>query len=149
VALPRRTHNAATGPHNDKKPAEAEGADVQLEGIYTPVITPFSADLAVDYNALGDVLDNQIGNGVHGIIIGGSTGEFYAMTPTERAEQFQFAAERINGRAAFIAGVNDLRIDDCHAVTAAARAAGADALLVGAPPYSLPSARELLEHCRQ
>lgn len=122
---------------------------MQLDGIYTPVITPFAADLSVDYGAFGDVLDRQVEHGIHGIIVGGSTGEFYAMTPAERARQFEFAAERLAGRAAFIAGVNDLRIADCHEVTRAARAAGADALLVGAPPYSLPSARELLEHCRQ
>jgi 4-hydroxy-tetrahydrodipicolinate synthase len=121
---------------------------MRLYGIYTPVITPFRADLSVDFDAFGKVIDFQLESGVHGIIVGGSTGEFYALTPAERAAQFRFAAERIAGRCAFIAGVNDLRAADCFEVTEAARAAGADALLVGAPPYSLPAARELAEHCR-
>ncbi len=122
---------------------------MQLDGIYTPVITPFLDDFTIDVDAFGQVIDWQIENGVHGIIVGGSTGEFFALTPAERAAQFDAAGQRIAGRATFIAGVNDLRAADCYAVTAAARDAGADALLVGAPPYSLPSARELAEHCRQ
>ncbi|MGB5247561.1 MAG: dihydrodipicolinate synthase family protein [Woeseia sp.] len=121
---------------------------MQLDGIYTPVITPFRTDLSIDFEAFGDVLDFQIRNGVQGIIVGGSTGEFYALTPAERRAQFEFAAERIAGHAVFIAGVNDLRSADCFEVTDAARAAGADALLVGAPPYSLPAPNELAEHCR-
>lgn len=125
-----------------------QGFAMQLNGIYTPVITPFREDLAIDFNAFGQVIDRQIECGIHGIIVGGSTGEFYALTPAERAEQLQFAAARIAGRCTLIAGVNDVRTPDCHAVTAAARAAGADALLVGVPPYSLPAAHELAEHCR-
>ncbi|MBT8096696.1 MAG: dihydrodipicolinate synthase family protein [Woeseia sp.] len=121
---------------------------MQLNGIYTPLITPFRDDLTIDFDAFGKVIDWQIENGVHGLIIGGSTGEFYALTPAERIDQFDFAARQIAGRCAFIAGVNDLRVSDCFAVTKGAQDAGADALLVGAPPYSLPSAHELVEHCR-
>lgn len=121
---------------------------MQLDGIYTPVITPFRTDLSVDYDAFGEVLDFQVQNGVRGIIVGGSTGEFFALTPDERRDQFQFAADRLAGHCTFIAGVNDLRAADCFDMCEAARNAGADALLVGAPPYSLPAPHELAEHCR-
>ena len=121
---------------------------MQLDGIYTALITPFQADLGIDFDAFGQAIDWQLKNGVHGIIIGGSTGEFFALTPAERRQQFEFARDRIGGKCTFIAGVNDLRAADCYEVTASAKDAGADALLVGAPPYSLPSARELAEHCR-
>ena len=94
----------------------------------------------------GDVIDWQIDSGTHGIIVGGSTGEFFALSQDERVEQFQFAAERIGGRVALIAGVNDLLPDRCYELTAAAKKAGADALLVAPPPYSLPSQKELVAH---
>lgn len=109
---------------------------MQLEGIYTPLITPFRPDLSPDYDAYGAALDWQIDNGVHGLIAGGSTGEFYALTTGERIEQLQFAARRIDGRIPLIAGVNDLLATRSEYLAAAARDAGASALLVAAPPYS-------------
>ena len=120
---------------------------MQLEGIYVPIITPFADDMAIDFDAFGDVIDWQINNGTHGIIVGGSTGEFFSLSQDERVEQFQFAAERIAGRVPLIAGVNALLVDQCYELTAAAKKAGADALLVAAPPYSLPSQKELVAHC--
>lgn len=121
---------------------------MQLHGIYTPVITPFDDRLNVDETAFSKVLDFQLDNGIEGIIVGGSTGEFFALTPQERARQFELAAERIGGRATFIAGINDLRANDIYDLCRAARDAGADALLVGTPPYAQPGSRELAEHCR-
>ena len=46
-----------------------------------------------------------------------------------------------------IAGVNDLLVDRCYELAAQASSIGADALLVAAPPYSLPSQKELVAHC--
>ncbi len=121
---------------------------VQLNGIYTPVITPFNDDLSVDYGALADVIDWQIEHGVAGIIVGGSTGEFFALSPTERISQLEFAAQHIAGRVSLIVGVNDLAADNCMKISAAAKAGGADALLVAAPPYVLPAPNELVQHVR-
>ncbi len=120
---------------------------MKLEGIYVPIITPFAKDLSIDYEAYGKVIDWQIENGTHGIIVGGSTGEFFSLTDEERETQMRFAAERINGRIPLIAGVNDLLADRTYAHARIAREAGADALLVAAPPYSLPSQKELVAHC--
>ena len=120
---------------------------MQLEGIYVPIITPFAADGGIDYDAFGSVIDWQIENGVHGLIVGGSTGEFFSLSQEERVEQLKFAKGRIDGRVPLIAGVNDLLIDRCYEITASARDTGADALLVAAPPYILPGQKELLAHC--
>ena len=119
---------------------------MRFEGIYTPIITPFHDDGSIDWDGYAKVIDWQIENGVAGIIVGGSTGEFYAMTREERIYQFKFAANRINKRVTFMAGVNDILVDECLSISAAARDAGADALLVAAPPYSLPSESELASH---
>ncbi len=119
---------------------------MRFEGIYTPIITPFLEDGAVDWDSYAEVIEWQIENGVTGIIAGGSTGEFYAMSKEERIQQFKFAADRIDDRVELMAGVNDIRVDECLAITAAARDAGAQSLLVAAPPYSLPSEAELAHH---
>jgi 4-hydroxy-tetrahydrodipicolinate synthase len=117
-----------------------------FEGVYVPIITTFADDLSVDFDPWGDVIDWQVGNGTHGIIVGGSTGEFFALSKDERIEQFAFASKRIDGRVPLIAGVNALAAADCYELAVAARDAGADALLVAAPPYSLPDQDELTAH---
>jgi len=119
-----------------------------LEGIYVPLTTPFAADLSIDFDAFGEMIDWQVAQGVHGLVIGGSTGEFFALTLDERKQQLRFAAERIGGRVALVAGINDLRAERCYTLARAAREAGAGALLVAAPPYALPRPAELAAHCR-
>ena len=118
-----------------------------FEGIYVPLVTPFRRDFSVDYDAWGEAIDWQIENGTHGIIVGGSTGEFFSLTQEERVEQYAFAKARTAGRVPVIAGINDLLAERCYELAAAARDAGIDALLVAAPPYSLPSQKELAAHC--
>ena len=144
---PAKGRNKSYTPALRGRLAPAGGKRMRFEGIYTPVITPFRDDLSIDFDAYGKILDWQADNGVHGIIIGGSTGEFFSLTQEERIEQFNFAADRIAGRLPMIAGVNDLLVERCYELTAAAREAGAGALLVAAPPYGLPSQDELAAHC--
>ena len=119
---------------------------MRFEGIYTPIITPFASNGEIDWDVYAEVIDWQIENGVAGVIVGGSTGEFYALSREERIQQFKFAAERINNRVEFMAGVNDIRVDECLDISMAAVDAGAKSLLVAAPPYSLPSEEELAHH---
>jgi 4-hydroxy-tetrahydrodipicolinate synthase len=119
---------------------------MRFEGIYTPIITPFANNGEIDWDVYAEVIDWQIENGVAGVIVGGSTGELYALSKEERIQQFKFAAERINNRVEFMAGVNDIRVDECLDISMAAVDAGAKSLLVAAPPYSLPSEEELAHH---
>ena len=119
---------------------------MRIEGIYTPVITPFAADGAVDRDGYAAMLEHLIANGIHGIVVGGTTGEFYAMTRDERLDQFRLAQEVIAGRVPWLAGVNDFRTADVVAYAEAARDIGADGLLVAAPPYSQPSESDLARH---
>lgn len=119
---------------------------MRFEGIYTPIITPFCADGSIDWERFGEVIDWQIANGAAGVVVGGSTGEFYALSKKERIQQFEYAIKRIDGRIEMMAGVNDIRAEECLDITAAARDLGAGSLLVAAPPYSLPSEKELAAH---
>jgi Dihydrodipicolinate synthetase family len=54
----------------------------KFEDIYTRPITPFTPDGEIDKGAFAVVIESLIDAGVHGIILGGSTGEYYAQTPT-------------------------------------------------------------------
>jgi len=118
-----------------------------FKGIIPPIITPFHDDHGVDEAGYAELIEYMIGGGVHGIIVGGTTGESYALTRDERVRQFHFAKDVIGGRVPMICGVNDLTTAGACDYAATAKDAGADGILVAAPPYSLPTERELAAHC--
>lgn len=115
---------------------------LRFEGIYTPVVTPYHEDYSVDWTALGDVIDNLLDKGVHGLISGGSTGENYAQSVAERIEIARFTAERNKGRAQFIVGTGAMLTSDSIALAEAAKDVNADAILLASPPYAVPTERE-------
>jgi 4-hydroxy-tetrahydrodipicolinate synthase len=119
---------------------------VKFEGIYTPAITPLTADGQIDSVAFAEVLEYLIESKVHGIIIGGSTGEYYAHTAQERFDLAARAKDVIKGRLPLIVGTGAIRTEDSVAYAEAARAIKADAILVGSPPYALPTQQEIAEH---
>lgn len=119
---------------------------MKFEGIYTPAITPLTPDGQIDTTAFAEVVEYLIDAKVHGIIIGGSTGEYYAHTPQERFELAALAKEVIGTRVPLIIGTGAVRTEDSVEYAKAAKAIKADAILVGSPPYALPTERENAVH---
>ncbi|MDD2989137.1 MAG: dihydrodipicolinate synthase family protein [Zoogloea sp.] len=119
---------------------------MKFEGIYTPAITPLTADGQVDKPAFAEVLEYLIEAGVHGIIIGGSTGEYYAHTAQERFDLATQARDVIGTRIPLIIGTGAVRTEDSVEYAKAAKAIRADAILVGSPPYALPTEQENAAH---
>lgn len=118
-----------------------------FKGIIPPVITPINNDHSIDEDGFAAVIEYMIEKGVHGIIVGGTTGEFYALSPEERVRQFNFAKQIIKTRVQLVCGVNDVSTAGACGFAEAARDAGADGLLVAAPYYSLPTEQENAAHC--
>ncbi|WP_171228916.1 dihydrodipicolinate synthase family protein [Ruegeria sp. HKCCA4008] len=114
----------------------------KFEGIYTPVVTPYHDDGSVNWDALSDVIEYLIENGVHGLISGGSTGENYAQTVHERVELARFTHEQLKGRLPLVVGTGAMLTPVSIALAAGAREIGADAILLASPPYSVPTDRE-------
>ncbi|AIR90653.1 dihydrodipicolinate synthase family protein [Pseudomonas cremoricolorata] len=121
---------------------------MKFEGIYTPAITPLAADGSIDTAAFANVLEYLVESGVHGIIIGGSTGEYYAHTSQERIDLAAQAKDVLNGRLPLIVGTGGIRTEDAVAFAQHAKEIKADALLVGTPPYSLPTQQEIADHVK-
>jgi len=119
---------------------------MKFEGIYTPAITPLKADGSIDQSAFAEVLEYLIAQGVHGIIIAGSTGEYYAHTPQERVELATLAKEIIGARTQLVIGTGAIRTEESVEYAKVARTIKADAILVGTPPYALPTERENAAH---
>jgi 4-hydroxy-tetrahydrodipicolinate synthase len=105
-----------------------------------------SADGQIDNAAFAQVLEHLIAAKVHGVIVGGSTGEYYSHTPAERFALASFAKEVIGSRLPLIVGTGAVRTEDSVEYAKAARAIGADAILVSSPPYALPTEAENAAH---
>ncbi|HSH41657.1 MAG TPA: 4-hydroxy-tetrahydrodipicolinate synthase [Arenicellales bacterium] len=120
---------------------------MKFEGIYPPVITPFNDDYSIDYQGFEKMIEYLIdSSAVHGIIVGGTTGESYALTRDERVEMMGVAREVIRGRLPMIVGIGAIRTEDCIDYGLAARDNGADAILMNAPYYAVPTQLELINH---
>jgi 4-hydroxy-tetrahydrodipicolinate synthase len=119
---------------------------MQFEGIYTPLVTPYHDDFSLNEEALAQTVEHLITAGVHGIIVAGSTGEYYAQTTEERIEMMSRCKALIGDRVPMIIGTGAIRTEDSIVFAEAAVAAGADALLVATPPYAYPTGREIALH---
>lgn len=119
---------------------------MQFEGIYTPAITPFNDDYSINFDAFSDVIDHLVNAGVHGIIIGGTTGEYYVETLEERLKLLALAKERCQDSVPVIFGTGALNPNDSIYLAEEAAKLNVDALLIATPPYSLPTERELATH---
>lgn len=119
---------------------------MQFEGIYTPVVTPYHDDFSLNEAALEQTIELLIGAGVHGLIIAGTTGEYYAQSTEERIAMMSRCAKLINGRLPMIVGTGAIRTEDSIVFAQEAKKAGADALLIATPPYAYPTGREIALH---
>ena len=107
---------------------------MKFEGIYVPIITPHTADCSIDNDVFAEVVEFLISSGVHCIVVGGSTGEYYAQTNEERIELMNLASEVVNKRTLLMVGTGATRTQDSVMFALEAKKAGADFLLVNSPP---------------
>lgn len=121
---------------------------MNFDGIWTPVVTPFAEDGSVDFDRLGSVVDTLIDQGVSGLIIGGTTAEYYALSKDERKQAFDYVAKHVDRRIPLMAGINATTTEECLELGRYAKSANYDAILVAAPYYCQPTQGELLEHVR-
>ncbi|WP_108879457.1 dihydrodipicolinate synthase family protein [Anderseniella sp. Alg231-50] len=119
---------------------------MRFEGIYTPLVTPYNADFSINTEAFGEAIEHLIGCGVHGIIVAGTTGEYYAQSTEERIELMGLARQIIGKRLPLIVGTGAIRTEDSIAFAEAAKKVSADALLIATPPYAYPTGREIALH---
>ena len=118
---------------------------MSFEGVHTPLVTPFKADGEIDHDLLGKHAANLAGR-VSGLGVGGTTGEYYALSFDERVETFNTVAEAAGGKTYLTAGINATTTHEVLRLGQEAKRAGMQALLVAAPYYAQPTQEELLAH---
>ncbi|WP_158899625.1 4-hydroxy-tetrahydrodipicolinate synthase [Burkholderia sp. L27(2015)] len=116
-----------------------------LKGSITPIVTPFK-DGAVDYDTYARLVDWQIVNGGHGILVNGTTAEPSLLTVTERNRLVDVALEATNKRVPVLAATGSQSHAETVELTAHADKAGVAGLLVVTPYYVRPPQRGLIAY---
>ncbi len=119
---------------------------MRFDGIYTPLVTPYHDDFTLNGAALAATVDHLVNAGVHGLIVAGTTGEYYAQSGEERIDLMGRVKDLIAGRVPMIVGTGAMRTEDSVLFATEARKVGADAILVATPPYAYPTGREIALH---
>ncbi len=120
-------------------------ADDFLRGSIPPLVTPFRNG-RVDYDTYADLVNHQIGEGSHGILVNGTSSEPSTLTVEERNKLVDVAIEAAAGRRPIVAATGSQSHAETVALTEHAHKAGADALLVVTPYYIRPPQRGLVAY---
>lgn len=118
-----------------------------LEGVLVALVTPFTPDGSeIDVDALRSHVDRLVAAGVHGLVPGGSTGEFTALTLAERKQLTEACVKAADGRVPVIAGTGALSTAEAVDLSRHAAEVGAAALMVVPPFYDAPNLDQVKSH---
>ena len=117
----------------------------RIKGSIPPLFTPFK-DGAVDYDTYGQMIEFQIKEGSHGILVNGTTSEPASLTTEERNRLVTLAMEVVKGRVPVVAATGSQSFAETKVLTEHAAKAAADALLIVTPYYSRPPQRGIIQY---
>ena len=117
----------------------------RIRGSIPPVITPFRGE-DVDYGAYEKLVERQVSEGSHGVLVNGTTAEPSTLTLEERIRLVDIAIDVAGKRVPVVAQTGSQSLADTLVLTEHANKAGADALLVVTPYYIRPPQRGLVAY---
>jgi 4-hydroxy-tetrahydrodipicolinate synthase len=119
---------------------------VSWKGYMPAVVTPFDKDRALDLSAMGTMLEWLCGEGMHGIVIAGTTGEWTSLSAAERGQLFKAVGAQLSGKLPIIAGCSAFTPSEAIGFAEYAAASGFDGLIITPPPYAVPNDDELVTY---
>ncbi|RWT51532.1 N-acetylneuraminate lyase [Klebsiella quasipneumoniae subsp. similipneumoniae] len=117
---------------------------VNLRGVMAALLTPFDGQQKLDKESLRRLVRFNLRQGVDGLYVGGSTGEAFVQSGTERQEVLEIVAEEAKGKMTLIAHVGCVSTLESQQLARAAVGYGYDAVSAVTPFY-YPFSFE--EHC--
>lgn len=118
----------------------------QFKGVYVAIVTPFTQSLEVDYQRLHEHADWLIQQGVHGLIPGGSVGEYASLTIEERAKVVETVVQAAAGRVPVVVGSGAPSTAQSVHWVRHAKEAGASGIMALPPINYNPLEREIVAH---
>jgi len=116
------------------------------KGIYTAIVTPFTAADEFDEPVFRRLIDFQIAEGAAGLLVIGGSGEFVSLTPSERQRVVEVAIDQTRQRVPIIVGALAPGTREVQETVRHAAKAGASAVLVLPPYYIKASPAGIFEH---
>lgn len=117
---------------------------VDWQGYLPAIVTPFLADGAMDFAGLGVMLDWLHAEGMHGLVVAGTTGEWTSLSAPERQALFTAVGRQLGQALPLIAGCTAFTAREVLGFADHAATVGFGGILVTPPPYLRPSADEIL-----
>lgn len=117
---------------------------VDWRGYIPAVTTPFNSEGALDLPGLGVLLEWLHAEGMHGLVIAGTTGEWTSLAPHERKTLISAAGAQMRGKLPLIAGCTAFTAAEVLDFAQTAAVSGFDGILVTPPPYIRPNDAEIL-----
>lgn len=121
---------------------------VDWTGPMPAVTTPFKADGSIDEQSFARNVERLLNEGATGIVAGGCTGEFWALSNAERKRLYAVSAEAVAGKGTLIVGTGAVTVDETVDLTAAAEKVAADGALILPPYFVKLSDDEIVAHFR-
>lgn len=119
---------------------------VNLGKVLTAMVTPFKADMSVDWERVEELADYLVSNGSEGLVVHGTTGESPTLTHEEEYELYRVVKKAVGGRCKVIAGTGSNSTETTIKSSKEAEKIGVDALMVVVPYYNKPSQEGMYQH---
>lgn len=117
-----------------------------FKGAGVAIVTPMYDNGEVNYDKLGELLEEQIANQTDAVIICGTTGESSTLTHEEHLDVIRYGVKKVAGRIPVVAGTGSNCTDTAIYLSVEAEKAGADALLLVTPYYNKATQNGLKKH---
>lgn len=115
-------------------------------GAGVAIVTPMKENGDVNFEKLGEILEEQIAEGTDAVIICGTTGESSTMTHEEHLEAIKYTVDKVNKRIPVIAGTGSNCTETAIYLSKEAEQYGADGLLLVTPYYNKATQKGLIAH---
>jgi 4-hydroxy-tetrahydrodipicolinate synthase len=115
-------------------------------GTGVALITPFNADLSIDFDALERLVEYNIKNGTDYLVISGTTGESVTVTAEEKKQLIAFISKVNNGRLPLVLGIGGNNTANVIAEIKSTDFSGIDGILSVSPYYSKPTQEGVYQH---
>jgi 4-hydroxy-tetrahydrodipicolinate synthase len=117
-----------------------------FEGTGVALVTPFTNDNAVDYTALGNIIDNVINGGVQFLVALGTTAETPTLTKTEKKQILNFVLDYNNNRVPVVVGIGENNTQALLDTLAEYPMNRVQGILSVVPYYNKPSQEGIYQH---
>ena len=115
-------------------------------GAGVAIVTPMKENGDVNFEKLGEILEEQIQEGTDSIVICGTTGESSTLTHEEHLETIKYTIDKVNKRIPVIAGTGSNCTETAIYLSTEAEKYGADGVLLVTPYYNKATQKGLIEH---